>query len=131
MGKDISELFGKGGRETNVMERFAAAIKGKDASEVRIIEMTLLKPTAITPYTGPTMGRSDYEKRSITMAFKSEEDVDRLGKYIRINKFSHNNTYDVGILMEVLRLLESGRLRWSSKKNRLTVVSGDQEIRLL
>lgn len=131
MSKDISKLFGKGGRETSVMERFVIAIEDKDPEEIRVIEMTLLKPTAITPYTGPTMGRSDYDKRSITMAFESEEAVNRLGKFMRINKFSHNNTYDVGILMEVLRLLESGRLHWSPKKKRLTVISGDQEIRLL
>ena len=97
---------------------FDKLIKDKSDSEIRKIEQALLKPKPIDPYKGPKSGKSSFDKRSITVTFPNGTYIKRVGRFMRVNTYIRNNTYDTAIPIEIMRLMETGRLRWNKKMKR-------------
>lgn len=97
-------------------ENFDKLIEGKSETERREIEQTLLKPKPISKYIGPKTGLSPFTKRSIMVTFPHKAHIEKLGRFIRINTYIQNNTYDVDMIIELTRLMEEGRLRWNKRE---------------
>lgn len=95
---------------------FEKLIKGKSKEEIRKIEQALLKPKPIDSYKGPKSGKSVFDKKSITITFPNGEYIKKLGKFMRVNTYMKNNTYDTGFLIELIELMEQGRLRWNKRQ---------------
>ncbi|KYK24174.1 hypothetical protein AYK24_06600 [Thermoplasmatales archaeon SG8-52-4] len=55
------------------------------------------------------------------MTFPHSKDIERLGKFIRVNTYIDNNTYDINLFMEVIKKLESGEFVWNEKTNKLII----------
>lgn len=114
---DITKYINKRTGEENQIERFEKMRpKIKTKQELRNLEMHLLKPKPIPEYKGSKSGMSDFKKRTILFSFPDSKCVQRLGKIININKYIENNTYDVSFLMELVRLIELGRIEWHKKR---------------
>jgi len=113
--KEITNLISnsKGSYEESKIKRFKQLIKGKSEKEIRKIEQSLLKPIPIPKYRGPTAQKSDIEKRTIEITFPSETYIKRFAQFIKINTYIKCNTYDTEKLIELLRLMEEGRIRWN------------------
>lgn len=97
-------------------KHFENLIKDKSTKEIRKIEQALLKPKSIDTYKGPKSGKSGFEKRSITITFPNSEYIKKIGKFMRINTYMKNNTYDTKLLVEIIKLMEGGRLRWNKRQ---------------
>ena len=119
---DITTFVSKKTREKNVMEKFEKLIKGKSDKRIREIEMRLLKPAPVPAYRGPKPVRADFKRRSLRLAFSSKTVIERLSKYIRISQYVENNSHDVGMFLELLKLLERDRLVWDPKRKRFSVL---------
>lgn len=119
---DITTFVSKKTREKNVMEKFEKLVKGKSDKRIREIEMRLLKPAPVPAYRGPKPVRADFKRRSLRLAFSSKTVIERLSKYIRISQYVENNSHDVGMFLELLKLLERDRLAWDPKRKRFTVL---------
>lgn len=120
---DITTFVSKKSREQNVMAKFEKLIRGKSDKEIREIEMQLLKPAPVPAYRGPKPVRADFKRRSLRLAFPNKSAIKRWAKWIRISQYVENNTHDVAIFMELLKLLENDRLAWDPKKKRFYVLS--------
>ena len=113
---DITKLLGKKTRERGIMSRFMKLIKGKSKEEVRDIELALLKPAPLPKYGGKkSSAQSKWLAESITFSFPNKDIVERLGKFIKINTYIENNSYDIALFIEVLKLLENGTLQWKNE----------------
>lgn len=119
---DITTFVSKKTREKNVMEKFEKLVKGKGDKRIREIEMRLLKPAPVPAYRGPKPVRADFKRRSLRLAFSNKTVIERLSKYIRISQYVENNSHDVGMFLELLRLLERDRLVWDPKRKRFSVL---------
>lgn len=97
-------------------KHFEKLIKGKSSKQIRKIEQALLKPKPIDSYKGPKSGKSSFDKRSITITFPNSEYIKRLAKLMRVNTYMKNNTYDTKFLIELIELMEGGRLRWNKRQ---------------
>lgn len=96
-------------------ENFDSLVKDKSIEEVREIEQSLLKPKPISKYIGPKSGPSPFIKRSIMVSFPHKEHIERLGKFLKVSTYIQNNTYDVDLIIELIRLMEEGRLHWNKR----------------
>jgi hypothetical protein len=128
MSKDITKFVSKKSRELSIMEKFHKLIKGKSESEIRDIELALLKPKPLPIYKGSKVGRSQFKKRSITLTFPAESWIDKFADYFKVNKYLDNNSYDIEFLMEIFRLFDKGRLRWDKDTKKLIVKTIRKEI---
>lgn len=110
-GKDISH-------DAMRAENFDKLVEDKTESEKRVIEQALLKPKPISKYIGPKTGLSPFLKRTVEVTFPNPKCITRLGKFLRVSTYIQNNTYDVELIMELVRLMEDGRLRWNKREKR-------------
>lgn len=121
---DIAKFLGKASRETDIIKQFQKlAKKARDNKTLRKLERKLLKPKPIPPYHGPKTGRTNFKQRSLLLVFKNKAFIDRFKQFVKINTYNTNNTYHVELFVELLRVLENGRLRFSAKDNRFYVHS--------
>lgn len=77
-----------GSKESRV-ERFLKLAKGRDKEDVRKLEMTLLKPESMRPYTGKAPGRGDYSpmvKLALKVIFHSRESFQLFEKHFLISR---------------------------------------------
>ena len=119
MAKDIAQYLGRASRENDLIVQFIKLVKNtKSKSEIRELELKLLKPKPIPPYHGPKTGRTSFKQRSLLLVFSSKAIIERFKQFVKINTYNTNNTYHVELFVELLRLLENGRLRYSDKENR-------------
>ena len=124
MPKDIAQYLGKASRETDLISQFVKLVKkAKNKKAIRELERKLLKPKPIPPYHGPKTGRTSFKQRSLLLVFSNKAFIERFKKFVKINTYNTNNTYHVELFVELLRLLEDGRLRYSHKDNRFYVHS--------
>jgi len=114
----ITKFIGKKDVSHDAMraENFDDLIKDRSKNETREIEQALLKPKPIPKYIGPKTGPSPFLKRSIRVTFPNPECITRLGKFLRVNTYIQNNTYDVDMIMELVKLMEEGRLHWNKRE---------------
>lgn len=121
--KDIVKLVaGKSREESVIGEFFRLAEKAKDKFQLRKLEEKLLKPKPIAPYKGAKTSRTDFKKRTLMLALPNESHIQRWAKIIRVNQYKDNNTWDVDIFVELLNLLESGRLKFDRKEKKFKAV---------
>lgn len=99
-------------------DRFEKIIKGKSQKEIRKIEEALLKPQPIPKYIGPKTGLTDFLKRTIEITFDKIGYIERLSKFIKVGNYLKNNTYDTKWLVELIRLMEEGRLHWNRREGK-------------
>lgn len=124
MAKDIAQYLGKASRTADLISQFIKLVKNaKSKKEIRMLEHKLLKPKPIPPYHGPKTGRTTFKQRSLLLVFKDKAFIERFKQFVKINTYNTNNTYHVELFVELLRLLEDGRLRYSDKDNRFYVHS--------
>lgn len=122
MATDITKFLGRESREEDVLNHFQKLLKkSKSKFEIRNLELKLLKPRPIDKYTGPKTGRTSFKQRSLVLVFKNKTFIERVGKFVKVNKYATNNTYHVDLFEELIRLLEDGRLEFNYKKNRFYV----------
>lgn len=107
---DITKLIGNKSHTENKRAKFEKLIEGKSKVEIRDIEMALLKPEPIKKYTGQLSGPSPYKQRTLVITFPNKEWIERLGKFIKINLYQENNTYDIAFLLELITLMEKDRI---------------------
>lgn len=114
----ITKFLGKKNVSHDEMraKNFDRLIKDKSESEKRVIEQALLKPKPIPKYTGSKTGLSPFLKRTVEVTFPNPGCIIRLGKFLRVSTYIQNNTYDVDLIMELVRLMEDGRLRWNKRE---------------
>jgi len=113
---DITKFVGKKSREETMIGQFFRLVdKCKNKYEMRKLEQSLLKPQPIAKYQGGEVGRTEFKSRSLIVAFPNKSYIMRLKKFMRINSYKDNNTWDVSMFVEMLNLLESGRLTFNSK----------------
>ena len=109
------------GRENKKVEKFKTLSKGKSKKQLRKLEQKLLKPEPIPKYFGRKAGIGPVEKRSILFIFPSRKDLNRLGKFVKINTAKGNNTQDIDFLMSILELLESGKLAYDNERKTINI----------
>jgi len=115
----ITEFIGGGKKtlEADIVKRFAELIKGKGKKEVRDIELSLLKPIPIPHYKGKRPSKlTDLNKRRVTIYFQNEKVLMRFSRFIKIQTYIENNIHEIGLLLELLKLLEGKKLIWSEKE---------------
>lgn len=123
MATDITKFLGRISREEDILNHFANLQKKISTKrELRNLELKLLKPRPIDKYTGPKVGRTSFKQRSLVVVFKNKTFIERIGKFIKVNKYATNNTYHVNLFEELIRLLEDGRIEFDYKKNRFYVI---------
>ena len=132
---DIAKFLGKSSRETDIIAQFKKLQleAKKDKHKIRELERKLLKPKPIPPYHGPKTGRTSFKQRSLLLVFSNKSFIERFKKFVKINTYNTNNTYHVELFVELLRLLEDGRLKFSAKNNRFYLhskVNSKRRIRL-
>ena len=79
----------------------------KTKQEMRILEMHLLKPKPVPKYKGKKSGRTDFQKRTLLLAFPNQTCIERLSKFFTVNSYMQNNRYDSDFLIELINLLEA------------------------
>lgn len=129
--KDITLFISKKSHEQGLIERFTELVKSaKNKTEIRELEMRLLRPRPIERYKGKRPGQTTFKKRCMLLTFKSSDVVKTWAKYFRVNTYVENNTYDVDFLVELFRLMETEVLKWDPKTKRflglrkITIVDG-------
>lgn len=124
MSKDIAKYLGKSSRTTDLIAQFVKLVKSaKSKKEIRMLEHKLLKPKPLPPYHGPKTGRTSFKQRSLLLVFSNKTFIERFKQFVKINTYNTNNTYHVEMFVELLRLLEDGRLKYSEKDKRFYVHS--------
>lgn len=119
MAVDISKYLGKASRESDIIAQFLKLVKqARNKKRIRELEHKLLKPKPLPPYHGPKTGRTTFKQRSLLLVFKNKAFIERFKAFVKINTYNTNNTYHVEMFVELLRLLEDGRLTFSQKNNR-------------
>jgi len=114
---DISNFVKKQDRESERVKQFYALVKEvKTKEERRLIEMKLLKPVPLPAYIGKKAGRSRFQKCSLRLVFKDPSIIKRLSKFITINTYIENNSFETEKFISFLCLLESGKIFWDEKK---------------
>lgn len=123
MGNDISKYLGKSSREADIIAQFNKLVKKAigDNKKIRELEHRLLKPKPLPPYHGPKTGRTNFKQRSLLLVFKSKTYIERFKQFVKINTYGTNNTYHVELFVELIKLLEDGRLEFSYEDNRFYV----------
>lgn len=121
---DINLIINRRTGEENQIARFDALSAGvKDKKKLRDLEMHLLKPSVIPKYKGPKSGKTNFEKCSLLFVFPSPQSIARLSKFITINTYMENNTYNVEFLMELIKLMERERIKWNSISKKFYMVT--------
>jgi len=111
-------IFEQKKQERFNFSRYLKMIEGKGRRDQRKIEMALLRPEPIPQYTGPKPRKSKFKSRTITLTFPDGSYIKRLGSFIKVNQYIDVNTYDIDMFIELIALLERGRLTWNPKKKR-------------
>lgn len=123
----ITEFIG-GGKKTlegDIVNRFTKLIEGKSKEEVREIELSLLKPKPIAHYKGKRPSKlTDLNRRRVTIYFQNEKVLMRFSRFLKVQTYIENNIHEVGLLLEMLRLLESETLRWNEKGGHFLTKTG-------
>jgi len=122
----ITKFVSDKSREEGIIKHFeklCKKIRKKHNKEeikkaVRETEMHVLKPKPIERYEGVASGNSSFKQRSLLFVFREPSQIERIARLFRVSTYVQNNTYDTDFLNEIIRLLESERLVWNSKKNR-------------
>lgn len=124
----MSEFLGVKNREGKLIRKYEQLIKGKTNEEKREIELQLLKPDVLPPYTGPKVNRGPLGKRTVKFFFPSNSDVELLAHHVKINNYVELNTYDTDLIMRFVELLEEGTLRYDKNIKRIIFVNdrGDE-----
>jgi len=130
---DISKFIGRKSQQESIIEKFTKLIEGKSKEEIREIEMNLLKPEPIPFYNQKKDHKTNnpVHQKSITVTFSDVKYIDLWEKYFKISRNIKNNTYHVGFLIELFRLLEQGKLEYDEKKNRYYRKLSDGRLRRL
>ena len=124
MAKDIAKYLGKSSRTSDLIAQFLKLVKqAKRKDDIRELELRLLKPKPLPPYHGPKTGRTSFKQRSLLLVFSNKTFIERFKQFVKINTYNTNNTYHVELFVELLRLLEDGRLKFSNKEGRFYVHS--------
>lgn len=100
----------------SVAERFQQEAAQKTSQEeLRELEQHMLTPARLPPYTGPKPGKGgSLADRQVIFFFESAQDVELLGKHMRVSGYNGNNTRDVALLLAVLEALDRGALVWEN-----------------
>lgn len=119
MKKDITQFVSRKSHEENLIARFTDLVrKTKTKKEIRMLEMSLLRPKPIGKYKGQLPGKSLHAKRSIKLTFPSQQHIKIWAELFKVNTYVENNTYDIDFLIELFRLMKDGKVLWDKDKKR-------------
>lgn len=129
---DINLIISHKSGEENQLSRFEKLLpKTKTKQELRDLEMHLLKPAPIPPYKGKPAGQTNFQKRTVLFTFPHHSHIERLKHFFTINTYIQTNTYDVDFIIELIRLMEIGRIKWNPNSKRFFAIKeSGQKIRL-
>jgi hypothetical protein len=121
MEKDITKFISKKSHQQNLIDRFSTLVKSvKSKSEIRQLEMSLLRPRPFEKYKGKRPGQTTFKKRCLLLTFNSPDTIKTWGKYFRVNTYLENNTYDLDFLIELFKLMDEGHVEWDDKNKKYT-----------
>lgn len=108
----IFEFFADTTRESVKQQGFTSAIdEGLTASELRELEMQHLRPESVPKPV--TKAKDPIEDRTVKIRFGSDEDLAFFKKFIRTHQYQGLNTYDTGIIIDLLRMLDRDGIKYS------------------
>ena len=113
-------------REQGLIDRFEKLSKSKSKREIRKIEMALLRPWPIPIYRGKKPGLTSFKQRSIRLTFSSAEMIELMGRFIKINTYVENNSYDCSIIECMFKLLDQKKIKFSKNKKRFKIKRGER-----
>ena len=104
------------GKQESRVDRFEKAAQGLDKEAKRKLEMSLLKPEKIAPYTGEKSSAMGLGGLTVKMVLPDRETFDIFSKYFHVAHYKigngENSTTDIGVLLALLEGLESGQFRY-------------------
>lgn len=129
---DITKAFNKISREESIILQFQKlASKVKTNSELREIEMRLLKPEIIPEYRGKKAIKNAFKQKTILFVFPNKSFIKRIMKFFKINAYGGYNTYDIDFIIELISLMEKGRIKWNKERKKFYFIQRNKtEIKL-
>lgn len=126
------KLFTKKKHTSNRITQFLRLFKKNrsDKKKIRELEMKLLRPDPIPEYKGPKATGKQFQKKSIIVAFQNSKYIEQWAKHFRVANYMNNNTWDTDFLIEIFRLLDSGRLTWDPKKKKFKLHMKNRKLTL-
>lgn len=113
--------FLKGSKEKAKSKKYSDLSKNRSEEDKREIELALLKPDKIPSYTGPTPIKNSLDKLTVKIILPDEKSMSLLRKYFKVGTFVEQSINNISLLLELLRLLESGKLEFDKHEKRLRI----------
>jgi len=122
MRKDITMFINKTSHEQGLIKKFTELVRSvKTKTEMRELEMRLLRPRPLRRYKGKRPGQTAFKKRCMLLTFKSNSTVKAWARHFKVNTYVENNTYDVDFLVELFRLMDDGQIKWDRKNKKYKI----------
>jgi len=128
MKKDITLFINRTSHEQGLIKKFTELVKSvKTKTQMRELEMRLLRPRPLRRYKGKRPGQTAFKKRCMMLTFKSNSVIKAWARHFKVNTYVENNTYDVDFLVELFRLMDDGQIKWDSKKKKYEINMFEQK----
>lgn len=116
----IGKFFNTGKR--NIVQETVQKKKQqtKSKKEERELEMQYLKPDKLPSYVGKSPTINNIKKQSVKLVFKSEDDLQVFKNHFHVPKYIEPSVTNIELLMVLLEELESGRIKYDSKKQSIS-----------
>lgn len=108
-------------KEQHLIDRFEKLSKDKSKKEIRKIEMALFRPLPIPIYRGKKSGLTIFKQKSIRLTFSSTNIIKLMSKFMRINTYIENNSYDCSIIECMFNLLNKRKIKFNKDKKRFKI----------
>lgn len=107
-------------KKESSVDRYNRLSKECSNEEKRKLEQKLLKPQKIPPYTGPRPIKNALDDLIIKAVFKNHNDLNLFKKYFKISNYLEQSVSDIQMIMDLLKRLEDGSLRYEKEKGTFT-----------
>lgn len=106
----------------NVVQDSVYERKKQEASskaEEREFEMENLKPDKLPPYAGEQPTKGKLKEQSVKLVLRSEEELEKFKRHFRVPNYIEPSVTNIGLLMALLDELDSGRIQYDKKSERI------------
>jgi hypothetical protein len=111
---NIDSFLSKKARPDRV-KLFEQASNGKTKEEVREMEMQMLEPEPIPPYTGEEIRYIVNSEHTVKFVFPNQEAMDLFGKHIPITTYIEKSVTDLKIIFDLFRAIDAGTIVYDKK----------------
>ena len=114
----VGDFFGV---SQNVMQGSIYERKKQVSSkaEERKLEMENLKPDKLSPYAGEKPTEGKLKKQSAKLVLRSEEELEKFKRHFSVPNYIEPSVTNIGLLMALLDELDSGRIQYDKKSERI------------